>query len=58
MPTGIHDGGHHYLEQCVQSGDGVLGGVGFRVRGEVTDVDEHHRHLAPLTSEHIVALLK
>ncbi len=58
MPTGVHDGRRHDLEQCVEAGNRVLGGVRLRERGEVTDVDEHHRHLAALTGEHIVALLK
>ena len=30
----------------------------FGERGEVADVDEHHRHLAALTGEHIVTLLQ
>ena len=42
----------------VEPGDGVLGGVGLGERGEVADVDEHHRHLAALTGEDIVTLLK
>ena len=49
VPTGIDDGGHDDLEQRVEPGDGVLGGVGLGERGEVADVDEHHRHLAALT---------
>lgn len=58
MSTGIDHGGHHDLEQRIQPSDGVLSRVRFGVRGEVTNVDEHHRHLAPLTGEHIVTLLK
>ena len=58
MPTGIDDGRHDDLEQRVEAGDGVLGGVGLGERGEVADVDEHHRHLAALTGEHVVTLLK
>ena len=58
MPTGVDDGGHHDLEQRVEAGDRVLGGVGLGERGEVADVDEHHRHFAALTGEDIVALLK
>ena len=58
MPTGVDDGRHDDLEQGVEAGDGVLGGVGLGERGEVADVDEHHRHLAALTGEHIVALLE
>ena len=42
----------------VEPGDGVLGGVGLGERGEVADVDEHHRHLAALPGEDIVTLLK
>src|ERR1700751_937347 len=58
MPTGIHDGGHDDLEQGVEAGDGVLGGVGFGERGEVTDVDEHHGHLAALPGEYLITLFK
>ena len=58
MPTGVDDGRHHDLEQRVEAGDRVLGGVGLGERGEVADVDEHHRHLAALTGEHVVTLLK
>ena len=42
----------------VEAGDGVLGGVRLGERGEVADVDEHHRHLAALTGEHVVTLLE
>jgi hypothetical protein len=58
MPTSIDDRWHYDLEQSVEPRDGVLGAVGLGERGEVTDVDEHHRHLAALTGEHIVTLLK
>ena len=58
MPTGVDDGRHHDLEQSVEAGHGVLGGVGLGERGEVADVDEHHRHLAALTGEDVVALLE
>ena len=58
MPTGIHDRRHHDLEQGIEPGDGVLGGVRFGERGEVADVDEHHRHLAALAGEDVVALLE
>jgi hypothetical protein len=58
MPTSVHDGRHHDLEQGVESGDGVLGGVRFRERSEVADIDEHHRHLAALTGEDVITLLE
>jgi len=58
VPTGVHDGRHHDLEQRVEAGDGVLGGVGLGEWGEVADVDEHHRDLAALTGEDIFPLLK
>ena len=58
VPTGIDDGGHDDLEQRVEPGDGVLGGVRLGERREVADVDEHHRHLAALTGEHVVTLLE
>ena len=58
VPTGVDDGRHHDLEQRVEAGDGVLGGVRLGERGEVADVDEHHRHLAALTGEHVVTLLE
>ena len=58
VPTGVDDGGHHDLEQGVEPGDGVLGGVGLGERGEVADVDEHHRHLAALAGEDVIALLE
>ena len=58
VPTGVDDGRHHDLEQGVEPGDGVLGGVRLGERGEVADVDEHHRHLAALTGEHVVTLLE
>lgn len=31
VSSGLDDGGHHDLEQRVEAGDGVLGGVGFGV---------------------------
>jgi hypothetical protein len=46
------------IEQGVEPGDGVIGGVGLREWGEVTDVDEHHRYLAALTGEDVVTLLE
>src|SRR3954447_3326568 len=58
MPTGVDDGRHHDLEQGVEPSDRVLGGIRFDERREVADVDEHHRHLAALTGEHVIALLK
>ena len=58
VPTGVDHGRHDDLEQGVEPGDGVLGGVRLGERGEVTDVDEHHRHLAALAGEHVVALLQ
>ena len=58
MSAGVDDGRHHDLEQRVEPRDGVLGGVGLGERGEVADVDEHHRHLAALTGEHVVTLLE
>ena len=58
VPTSINDGRYDNLKQGVEAGDRVLGGVGLRERGEVADVDEHHRHLAALTGEDIVTLIK
>jgi hypothetical protein len=58
MPTGVYDSRHHDLEQGVEAGDGVLGGVRVCERGELAHVDEHHRHLAALTGEHIITLFK
>ena len=58
MPTGVDDGRHHDLEQGVEPGDGVLGGVRLGERREVADVDEHHRHLAALPGEDVVSLLE
>src|SRR3954466_5853108 len=58
MPTDVDDRRHHDLEQGVEAGDGVLGGVDFGERGEVADIHEHHAHLAALTGEDVVALLE
>ena len=58
VPTGVDHGGHDDLKQSVEPGDGVLGGVCLGERGEVADVDEHHRHLAALPGEHVVTLLE
>jgi uncharacterized protein DUF3631 len=58
MPTGIHNSGHHNLEQGVEPGNGVLGGVCLGERGEVADVDEHHRHFSALPGKYIVTLLE
>jgi hypothetical protein len=57
VATGLHDGNDD-LEQGVEPGDSVLSGVGFGERGEIADIDEHHRHLAALTGEHVVTLFK
>ena len=56
MPTGIHHGRHHYLEQRVEPSHDILGGVRFGERREIADIDECHRHLASLTGEHVVTL--
>ena len=58
MPTGVNHRRHHDLEQRIEPSDDLLGGVRLGERGEVADVDEHHRHLAALTGEHIVTLLQ
>jgi hypothetical protein len=58
MPTGIDDSGYHDLKQSVQAGDGFLGSIRLGERGEVADIDKYHGHLAALTGEHIVTLLK
>src|ERR1700738_5056668 len=58
VATGVDDGGHDDLEQSVEAGDGVLGGVRLGEWGEVTNVDEQYGHLATLSSEDIVALLE
>jgi hypothetical protein len=58
MATGLDDRRHDDLEQGVEACDGVLGGVRLGKRGEIADVDEHHRHLAALTGEHVVTLLE
>ena len=58
MPSGFHDGRHDDFEHGVEARDRVLGGVRLGERGEVADVDEHHRHLAAFTSEHVIALCK
>jgi hypothetical protein len=58
VPTGIDDRRHHDVEQGIEAGDGVLGGVGLGERGEVTDVDEHDRHLAALPGKYVIPLLK
>jgi hypothetical protein len=58
VPTGVDDGRHDNLKQRVEARDRVLGSVCLGERGEIADVDEHHRHLAALPGEHIVTLLK
>src|SRR4029078_5917802 len=58
MPTGINNRRHHDVEKRVEPRDGLLGGIRLGERGEVADVDEHHRHLAALTCEHVVTLLE
>jgi hypothetical protein len=58
VPTGVADGRHDDIEQRIEVGDGVLGGVRFGKRREIADIDEHHRHLAALTGEDIVTLLE
>ena len=58
MTTGVHDGRHHDLEQRVEARDRVFGGIRLGERGEVADIDEHNCHLAALTGEHIITLLK
>ena len=39
MPASIHDGGHDDLEQRIEAGDRVFGGVGLREWGEVANID-------------------
>src|SRR5262245_56566331 len=46
VPSGVDEAWHDVLEQRVEPGDGVLGGVRLGERGEVADVGEPHRHLA------------
>ena len=58
VPTGVDDGRHYNLEQRVEAGDRVLGGIGLGERGEVAHVDEHHGDFAALTGEDVVTLLK
>ena len=58
MPAGLNHRRHNDFEQGVQASDGVLGAVRLGEWGEITDVDEHHRHLTALTGEDVVALLK
>ena len=58
VPTGVYDGRYDDLEQGIEAGDRVLGGIRLGERGEIADVDEHHRHLAALTGEHVVTLLE
>jgi hypothetical protein len=57
-PPAINDGRYDDLEQGIEASDRVLGAVGLGERGEISNVDKHHRHFAALTGEHIVALLK
>jgi len=58
VPAGVHDGRHDDLEHGVEARDRVLGGVRLGERGEVADVDEHHRHLAALTGEDVITLFE
>jgi hypothetical protein len=58
MPAGVDDCRHDNLEQCVQAGHRVLGGVRLGEWREVADVDEHHGDLAAFTRKDIVALLE
>ena len=58
VSTRLDDGGHHDVEQRVEPRHRVLSSIRLRERREVADVDEHHRHLATLTGEHVVALLQ
>ena len=58
VPIGIDHSRHDDLEQGVEAGDRVLGGVGLGECGEVANVDKHHRHLAALAGEHIITLIK
>ena len=58
VPSCVDDGRHDDLEQSVEAGDGVLGGVCLGERGEVADVNKHHRQLSALSSEDVITLLE
>ena len=58
MPTSFDDGRYHDLEQGIESGNRIFGGVRLGEQREVADVDEYHCHPAAFPGEHLVTLLE